>query len=110
MPAGVFGEDRPESAAAVRLEGVALPISGDDVGAVVGVTCPTNREGSGTANAIGRADLFALVSFGWADALSWRMGVEGAAGLATGMVGVNSTKGLCAVDMIVAGAGRRINR
>lgn len=70
MLAGAFGADKPESAAAVRLEGAELPISGDDVGAIVGVSCPTIGEASGAASAIGMADLFALVSFTCAVALS----------------------------------------
>jgi len=110
MLAGGACASKPEPAAAVRCEGAALPISGDDVGAVVGVTCPTNGEASGAASAIGMANLFALVSLDWADVLSWVAGDEGVAELVDGLTGVNSTKGLCTVDAVVAGVGRRINR
>ena len=110
MLAGAFSEDNPEPAAAVRREGAALPISGDDMGVVVGVTCPTNGEASGAASAIGMADLFALVSFDWADVFSCGAGDEGIAELVAGETGVNSTKGFCRGDAVVAGVGRRINR
>lgn len=63
MLAGGVCDERPESAAAVRREEVVLPISGDDVGAAVGITCPICGEVIGAANAIGMTDLFVLVSF-----------------------------------------------
>lgn len=110
MLAGAFGADKPESAAAVRCEGVAIPISGDDVDAVVGSICPTNGEASGVASDIGMADLLALVSFDCADVFSWVAGDEGVAELAVGVTGANSTKGFCTLDVVVAGVGRRINR
>lgn len=111
MLAGGACASKPEPAAAVRCEGAALPISGDDVGAVVGVTCPINGDASGAASVIGMADLFALVSFDWADVLSWGAEDEGVAELVAGVTGVNSTQGLCAVAAVVARrVGRRINR
>lgn len=95
----------------MRGEGVALPISGDNVGVVVGVTCPANGEASGAANAIGMTDLFVLVSFDWADVLSCVAGDNSVAELVVGVTGVNSTKGFCpAVGVVIAGVGRRINR
>ena len=93
--AGGACADRPEFAAAVRREGAALPISGDDVGATLGVTCPTNGEASCEASAIGMTALFAMVSFDWADA-----------GVVDRVTGVNSPKGLCTAD----GVSARIER
>lgn len=110
MLAGGVCVDKPVSAAAVRREEVALPISGDDVGVVVGVTCPTNGEASGAANAIGMTDLFVPVSFDWVDVFSWVVGDKSVAELVVGVTGVNSTKGLCPVGVVIAGVGRRINR
>lgn len=63
MLAGGVCADRPESAAAVRREDVALPISGEDMGVVVGVTCPASGEARGAANAVGMTALFVPVSF-----------------------------------------------
>jgi hypothetical protein len=47
----------------VRCEEIIFPISGEEVGVVVGVTCPINGEASGAATAIGMTDLFVPVSF-----------------------------------------------
>ena len=63
MLAGGVCDDRPESAAAVRREEVTLPISGEGVGVVAGVICPTNGEARGAANAVGMTALFVPVSF-----------------------------------------------
>lgn len=110
MLAGGVCADEPESVAAVRREVVALPISGDNVGVVVGVTCPANGEVSGAANAIGMTDLFALASFDWVEAFSCVAGDNSVAELVVGVTGVNSTKGLCPVGVGITGVGRRINR
>lgn len=110
MLAGAFGANKLEPTAAVRFEGVALPISGDAVGAVIGVTCPINGDAIGAANAIGMTDLFVLFSFDWVGVLSWVAGGTGVDGLVDGVTGVNSTKGLCPVFAVVDGVGRRINR
>lgn len=110
MLAGAFSGDNPELAAAACLEGAALPINGDDVGAVDGIICPTKGVASGEASAIGMTDLFALASFDWAEVFSWVVGDEGVAELVTDVTGVNTTKGLCTADAVAVGVGRLINR
>ena len=107
MLAGGVCADKPVSTAAVCREGAALPISGDNVGAVADVICPTTGEASGAASAIGMTDLFALASFNWVDVFSCGEGDEGVTEFVDGVTGVNSTEGFCRVD---AEVGRRINR
>ena len=73
MLAGVVfaGELELGLAAAMRAVGAALPISGEDVGAGEGATCPSNEGAMGAANDIGTIGLFPPDSFVCAVVFSW---------------------------------------